>query len=338
MPSVQSEASGLIDIRAMAAATLGTNQGGSAGLNRAPDLFSGGDVAPVFTAVAPPVLVPSAEPVGVPKWVWALVGVGGLVIVGLIGFLIWYVQQPPPGTVVAQGGVTPAGAGAGAGTPAGGTTPAAGTTVGTTPAGTGTGGGTTAPSDTKGTAAAPATKPTTDTPKGDGGKGGSKPSKGDSGSKPSKSEGKTSGKSDSGSSAKAGDKEPEIPAAPASKPTPPPKKDKPKDDLDSLLDSASSGSGGKPSGGGSAKKDLPEQLSMDQIKSGLKGASLGACKAAGASGVYNVRLTIGKNGKVSSASASGGAAADCVEKAVKDVKFSEFAGDPMTLSYPVIVR
>ena len=336
MPSVQSEASGLIDIRAMAAATLGTNQGGNAGLNRAPDLFAGGDVAPVFTAVAPPVLVPSAEPVGVPKWVWALVGVGGFVILSLIGFLIWYVQQPPPGTVVAQGTGPATGAGAGAGTTAGGPSPTVGTTVGTAPAGSGTG-STTAPTENKGSTAAPPTKPATDTPKGDGGKSSSKPSKSEGGSKSSKSEGKSSGKSEGGS-AKAGDKEPEIPAAPTPKPVEKPKANKPKDDLDSLLDSASSGSGGKPSGGGGAKKDVPEQLSMDQIKSGLKGASLGACKAAGASGVYNVRLTIGKNGKVSSASASGGAAADCVEKAVKDVKFSEFSGDPMTLSYPVIVR
>lgn len=104
----------------------------------------------------------------------------------------------------------------------------------------------------------------------------------------------------------------------------------------SLLGPAADGSGGKPLDG--TKKNIPEQLSMDQIKSGLKGASIESCKAKGASGVYNVRFTIAQSGRVASAAALGGTAADCVEKAVRDVRFPEFSSDSMTLSYPIIVR
>ena len=118
------------------------------------------------------------------------------------------------------------------------------------------------------------------------------------------------------------------------------KKDKPpkaKDDLDSLLDTASSGSGGKPKA--AEKKDLPEQLSRDQISSGFKSANTAACKGEGASGIYNVKLTIGRNGRVSDANVvSGGDGKDCVGKAVKGAKFPEFSGDPMSLTYPFIVR
>ena len=73
-----SEASGLIDIRAMAAATLSSNNyGGPSGGNRGgPDMLMGADAAPVFAPVATNMLMPSAEPQGIPKWVFALVGVG----------------------------------------------------------------------------------------------------------------------------------------------------------------------------------------------------------------------------------------------------------------------
>ncbi len=133
-------------------------------------------------------------------------------------------------------------------------------------------------------------------------------------------------------------KEPEIAPPPKVDP-PPPKEKKPKakDDLDSLLDTASSGSGGKPKA--AEKKDLPEQLSRDQISSGFKSANTSACKGEGASGIYNVKLTIGRNGRVSDANVvSGGEGKDCVAKAVKGAKFPEFSGDPMSLTYPFIVR
>jgi len=72
--NVASEASGLIDIRAMAAATLSTNNYGGPSSNRGgPDMLIGADVAPVFAPVATNMLMPSAEPQGIPKWVFALV-------------------------------------------------------------------------------------------------------------------------------------------------------------------------------------------------------------------------------------------------------------------------
>ena len=127
----------------------------------------------------------------------------------------------------------------------------------------------------------------------------------------------------------------------AAPPPPPPKKDAPpkkKDDLDSLLDSASSGSGGKPSKS-AEKKDLPEQLSMSTIQGTLKGVNVSSCKSEGASGTVMVKLTIKGDGKVSSASPQGGApGGDCVAKAVKSARFGEFSGDPMTLTFPFIVR
>ncbi len=316
--SGQSEASGLIDIRAMAAQHLGGPMSG-ANVGKAPDLFGGGgDAAPVFAPVAPAVLVPTAPSEGVPKWVWALVGVGGVSIVGLIIFLVVFLSGPSQPTVATNG---PAGGPTTAGPSAGGPTPTSGTTVGAT-----------APTETKpaGSSAAKTESATkTETPTKD------------AASKPSKSS-KSEKSGDKGKPAAAA-KEAPAPAekagpgkAPDEAP-PPPKKaaDKPKaakDDLDSLLDSASGGSGGKPQK--AEKKDLPETLDRGVIMSTLKGANFAPCKAEGASGVVSVKLTIGRNGKVSDASGPN----DCVVRVVKGVKFPEFSGDPMSLTYPALIR
>src|SRR5262249_9906478 len=116
---------------------------------------------------------------------------------------------------------------------------------------------------------------------------------------------------------KPGDKGPDL--TPTKAEPPAPKKDKPpkaKDDLDSLLDSASSGSGGKPAK--QEKEDLPDQLSMGDVQKILKGINVSSCKDQGASGAVMVRLTIAKNGQVSNASPQGGGAGgDCVASKVK---------------------
>jgi hypothetical protein len=276
----------------MAAQHLGGPMAG-ANVSRAPDLFGGGDAAPVFAPVAPAVLVPTAQAEGVPKWVWALVGVGGVSIVGLIIFLIVFLSGPSPQTV------------------------ATGPGVGTNVAG---------PAGTTATGAKPdKTEPA--------GKDGSS-----SGSKSTKST-KVSDKSKATASAKETPAAPEK-AGPGKAPDeapPPPKKaaEKPKaakDDLDSLLDTASSGSGGKPKA--AEKKDLPETLDRSVIMSTLKGANFASCKAEGASGVVPVKLVIGRNGRVSEASGPN----DCVVKVVKGTKFPEFSGDPMSLTYPALIR
>ncbi|MBL9002909.1 MAG: zinc-ribbon domain-containing protein [Myxococcales bacterium] len=327
--SAQSEASGLIDIRAMAAATLGSPGGGPAGPSQSKgpaDYFGGSDAPPVFTPLAPAVLIPSSEPEGTPKWVFALIGVAVVLGIGMIGVIAYLLQDsgkptvatnvPGKDTVTTSGGGTTS-IGKDPGTSATGNTA---DSPGTKPS---------TPSDTKtDTKAAPA-----DTKKPSGKESGSKSDsdKKSRGSKDKdKDKDKDSGKSDIG-------KAPPEPAAPP----PPPKKDAPpkkKDDLDSLLDSASSGSGGKPAKS-SEKKDLPEQLSMSTIQGALKGVNVSSCKSEGASGTVMVKLTIKGDGKVSSASAQGGApGGDCVAKAVKSARFGEFSGDPMTLTFPFIVR
>ena len=322
MPSPQSEASGLIDIRAMAAATLGSpsSAGPASSNNRLPDLLGASDAPPVFTPLAPAVLMPATETTGVPKWVFALVGVGVLLFIGMIGVLVVVLRGDSGPTQVATN--TPKD-----------TPKESGTTTTTSPKESGT----TTTNITK-EPSSPGTKPTaSDTPstKPDHEKGSDRPKSNPGGSKKDKE-----GKSEKPSKAEKPEKSPEVTPTKVEAPPPPPKKaDKPKakDDLDSLLDSASSGSGGKPKA--AEKKDLPEQLSMDTIKNALKGVNVGACKDAGASGVVQVKLTIKGNGKVSDATPSGGGAGgDCVAGKVKSAKFPEFSGDPMTLTFPFIVR
>lgn len=331
--NAQSEASGLIDIRAMAAATLGSPGGGGMGpsASKGPaDFFGGSDAPPVFTPIAPAVLMPAGESEGTPKWVFGLIGVAVVLGLGMIGVIVFLLQDSGKPTVATNGPGKDPVTNTGSGT----------TTIGKDPGTSGS----------SGSSESPGTKPSTP----------SEPSKGDTkaaGSDTKKPSGKDSGsssKSDSDKKSRGKDKDkdkdkdsgsskPEVGKAPPepAAPPPPPKKDAPpkkKDDLDSLLDTASSGSGGKPAKGAD-KKDLPDQLSMSAIQGTLKGVNVSGCKSEGASGVVNVKLTIKGDGRVSSASPQGGAAGgDCVAKAVKGAKFGEFSGDPMTLTFPFIVR
>jgi hypothetical protein len=166
----------------------------------------------------------------------------------------------------------------------------------------------------------------------------------DSGDKPSHSSSSHSKESKSSAKETKEPKDNKPGKAPEEAPPPPAakeKKDKPakaKDDLDSLLDSASSGSGGKPKKEES-DSNAPEQLSMGDVQKVLKGLNVSSCKDQGASGAVMVRLTISKNGSVSNASPQGGGAGgDCVAGKVKSAKFGKFTGDPMTLTFPFIVR
>ena len=148
------------------------------------------------------------------------------------------------------------------------------------------------------------------------------------------------------------DKDPTPTAPPPTRvDTPPPvepkkpAKAKKPDDLDALLDSASSGSSGKPRAE-ATKKDAPEQLSMDMIKSGLKSVS-GSAQACGTPGTYMVKLTIGPSGRVSDASVpgkSGDAGADCVAKEMTDEQLLDqvtqlltFAGEYRGMSDTLVI-
>ncbi|HEX6837820.1 MAG TPA: GYF domain-containing protein, partial [Polyangia bacterium] len=129
----QTEGSGLIDIRAMAASTLAASPSTSSGPSGSKDDLPGLGAAPVFSPMAAPILMPAA-PSGPPKWMWAILGVGVLAVLGIVvvGILL-LTRKPaeptvaalPPGTAAAPG--TPAAhapAAAAAGAPAA-TAPAA---------------------------------------------------------------------------------------------------------------------------------------------------------------------------------------------------------------------
>ena len=84
------EGSGLIDIRSMAARTIGESSGG--------DTFGGSDALPTFStpqfSPVAPVLLPMASS-GPPKWVYPVLGVLAIGIVAL-GFGIYKVVSVPP--------------------------------------------------------------------------------------------------------------------------------------------------------------------------------------------------------------------------------------------------
>ncbi|PSM30592.1 hypothetical protein BVG81_009730, partial [Haliangium sp. UPWRP_2] len=108
-------------------------------------------------------------------------------------------------------------------------------------------------------------------------------------------------------------------------------------DLSAGAGDVTTGLGGKTIAVGN--KGIPEQLSRAQISSGFKTANTSVCTKAGASGLYNVKLTIGRNGRVSDAHViSGDYGKNCITEAVKKATFPEFSGDPMSLTYPFIVR
>ena len=81
-------------------------------------------------------------------------------------------------------------------------------------------------------------------------------------------------------------------------------------------------------------KDLPEVLDRGTIMSTLKGANFAPCKVEGAPVVIAVKLIIGRNGMVTEASGPN----DCVVNVIKGVKFPAFSGDPMSLTYPALIR
>ncbi len=94
-----SEGSGLIDIRAMAATTMGapgisSGGGGSSGISD--DLPTFGS----FSAAAP-VLLPIPTQSGPPKWMYAIIAAMGLLVVG-IGVMAYKILTTKPVTVIEQ--------------------------------------------------------------------------------------------------------------------------------------------------------------------------------------------------------------------------------------------
>ena len=313
----QTEGSGLIDIRAMAAATLSSPSPSSGGGRDLPSFSS----APVFSPIAAPILMPSA-PSGPPKWIWPVIALGVAAVVSIIvvGVMILNKTNGPVAAVAPAAATTPV-----AGTaPAAGTTPVAGTApaAGTTPS--------------PGTLVASNDKV-------------DKAEKTDhtGGSRPAKGSGKTSAKSTApvaGTKPVAGASEP----APTPAPTPA-KKGKKGDDLDDLLNGASPEKKEKAAAReerpSSSEENLPDQLDKGAIVSGMgkvKPRVQGCYEQYKVPGLANVSVTIVKSGKVSNAAVSGAFAGtptgDCVSKAVKGASFSQFKGSPQTINYPFSLR
>lgn len=88
------------------------------------------------------------------------------------------------------------------------------------------------------------------------------------------------------------------------------------------------------------KEELPEQLTMSEIQKTLKSIDASSCKELGASGVFPIKLTIDRSGAVSSTTPPLGerAGVECVVNKVKSAQFGKFSGDPMTLTFPFIIR
>ncbi|MBI5481336.1 MAG: zinc-ribbon domain-containing protein [Deltaproteobacteria bacterium] len=337
----QSEtSSGLIDIRSMAQATLSTTSKPADG-GAIDDLPS---FAPSFSPVAAPVLLPTAEE-GMPKWVWPIIGVGGLLVIAIVVMVVMLAgrgkQQIPVGPtayVVQPGGPTgaPIDPMKGAGPP--GASPDGGTAVAMAPAPSGE--------------AKPAVAP---------GPGGTAPATPDKKEpvkvavKDTKAPKEHKVKEPKEPKEPKAPKEPREPKVKEPKAAPEPKEAKPgkKDDLDCLLDPNKPGckggrrakepkeAGPKAEGGGDVKERL-EPSDIQKGMRGIKGRVQGCYDQYKVPGMVSVSVTIGSSGRVSSASVTGKFAGTptgaCVAGAVKGAKFDRFKGAALTITYPFVLR
>jgi len=295
----------------MAASTLSASPSGpSTGKSDEPSFAA----PPLFSPMAAPILMPQPAS-GPPKWIWALLGVGVLAVLGIVvvGVLLLTKKSDPQPPVVAA--VTP------------GVTPV----VAPPPAVPGQPPSVNPPPN-NGTAqpAVPGVK--AEEPKEE---------------KHHKSGGKTKEPKAGAPSSAAPSSTAPAPAAPAAAP----KKSGKKDELDDLLNGAApdkpapkhSAPKEEPAAGGDS--NLPEQLGKNDIVAGMSKvkAKVADCYVQyKVPGMANVGVTIAKNGHVSSASVSGSFAGtptgSCVEKAVKSATFAPVKGSPTTINYPFMLR
>jgi predicted Zn finger-like uncharacterized protein len=314
----QTEGSGLIDIRAMAAATLSSNPSPSEHKNNDLPSFSS---APVFSPIAAPILMPAA-PSGPPRWIWPVIGLGVLAVASIlvVGILLLTKKNDTVAVAPTAAAATP-GAPAAPGTPPT-TAPAAAP-------------GAAAPTTTPAAAAAAPAEAKAD--KGSSHESGSRDHHGKSGSK-------------SAAAAPTASPKGSAPAPAAAEPAPAaPKKSKKGDDLDDLLNGATSdrrsSSHERSEAAASNDDNLPDQLDKGAIVAGMgkvKGKVQGCYEQFKVPGIATVAVTIAKSGKVSSASVNGSFAGtptgDCVAKAVRGATFSPFKGAAQTINYPYSLR
>lgn len=322
----KNEGSGLIDIRAMAAATL-SSVGPTTTTTEAPVEIPSFSAAPVLApVVAAPVLVPAPQQQGgTPKWVWGVIGGLGAAVLLAGGVLLTRGNEPAP--------VVPSPAQA---------------VQATQPAPTAQAGTTAAPVVAAPTEAAKPTEPS--------------PTEATNTAEPTKAEPaaakhertvavaakRATGKRTTAETAR-------TEAAPApvahSEAAPAPKpKAKGSDSLDDLLNSAAGGSSvvSQRSAAREPTADdanLPDQLSRTDVLNGMRSVQsrVSACyQRYHVPGTAMVNLVIAKTGHVSEASVGGALAntptGDCVSSAVKAARFSRFSGASMRVQYPFILR
>ena len=308
------EGSGLIDIRAMAASTLGTAERASS--------FSGGSTAtddlPAFGSFSPaaPVLLPLPSSSGPPKWLYAA---GALMLLALlgIGVMAWKVLAAKPPVLVETVQSVPAPA-----------PPAAKT----------------APAEPARSPAIPDDKlpPREGSPEATG-----KPERAEHEREHHHGKHEHEAAKEAGGGAKKGDKG--GAAATAVAVAQPAEKKPAKGSLDDLLDGAvrsrGSGGGGKHVSDDDGSKPQPSAgpLAKSAVVAGMNGVKpkVQACyNEFKQQGMAMVNVVIGKSGKVSSATVSGKFAGTptgaCVEKAVKSASFPPSEG--LTTPYPFQLR
>ncbi len=315
-----SEGSGLIDIRAMAATTLGASSGGGSS-------FGGGhaDDLPAFGAFSPaaPVLLALPTNSGPPKWIYAVIGVA-IVLVGAIGFMVFKLLSTKPVTTVEAPIAVP---------------PEPGAPAAAAPS---------APVAAAAPAAAPTTIPDEKLPPREAPAAAAPAA---ASAKPEKGEhhhgrehaGKETGKRGGGEDGKKA-----AAAAPAVAAVVPEAKKPAKGSLDDLLDGAlNHKSGGSSSPKPRVDDDGPRHsdsggggpLAKGAVVAGMnsvKGKVADCYQQFKVPGMAMVNIVIGKSGRVSSASVTGKFAGtptgSCVEKAVKTASFP--ASDGLSTPYP----
>jgi len=288
------EGSGLIDIRSMAARTIGESGRG--------DSFGGSDSLPTFStpqfSPVAPVLLPMA-PGGPPKWVYPVMGglAIGIVVLGLGIYKV--ISAPPPPAPVVQPVVMPVP-----------TAPAPAPALATKPA--------VPPPAESAKAVAPEEKPgedkaPTEKKKGSG-KSGRSVAKGQSDSSAAKNPVDTAKKP--------------TPEPVAATPTPPkPKRGGSIDDLLDQVGTTKRGGGDEPKPKKPTAAALPS-LSQSDIVSAMKAVQPRVKECYNqykVPGIANVSIAVSKGGRIASASVSGKFAGtpsgSCVEAAAKTAKF-----------------
>jgi predicted Zn finger-like uncharacterized protein len=312
-----SEGSGLIDIRAMAATTLGSS--GSPGSS-----FGGAsDDLPAFSSFSPaaPVLLALPTQSGPSKWVYVGIAAIGVLLIGVVAMAVMVFGSKPAAPVAVAPAAAPAAApGAAPGTPAAAAAPVAANTP---------------------PPAQPTTIPANELPPRE------EPKPAEAAPAPKAEHEHHHGKGEHGKEKKGGDDKKAAAAEAPAAPAPVAEKKPAKGSLDDLLEGAlnhksapaASRARASDDSGGSAPAAGGGPLSKSAVVAGMNSikGKVGDCyQQFKVPGMAMVSFVIGKSGRVSSATVSGKFAGTptggCVEKAVKTASFPP--SDGLSTMYP----